>query len=96
MTSKTAFNALMHEVCVERGWCGAVVNGSPLHVTDLLPESGIVTADQFAGYLFEADGVDPDEDRAKWQSHIDGLREAFIRHMGAHSIDVRFLRWDGG
>ena len=94
MTDRTAFDALMHQVCVERGWCGAVVNGRPMHVTQFLPKSGIVTADQFAGWLFDADGVDPDEDREKWQSHIDGLREAFIRHMGGTVVDAKRLTWN--
>lgn len=93
MTDRTPFDALMHEVCVEQGWCGSVVADRPMHVTDLLPKSGTVTADQFVGWLFEADGVNPDEDRAKWQSHIDGLREAFIRHMGELSVDVQRLAW---
>lgn len=84
----------MTEVCVDRGWCGSIVHGRPLHVTDFLPDSGVVTADQFACWLFAADGVDPDEDRAKWQFHLDGLRDAFIRHMGAEAADVQRLRWD--
>ena len=88
MADPTAFDALMFEVCVEKGWCGSIVDGQPLHVVDFLPESGEVTADQFAGWLFAADGVDPDEDRAKWQSHLDGLRDAFVRHMGAETADV--------
>ncbi|CAH0353714.1 hypothetical protein [Sphingobium sp. CECT 9361] len=89
----TPFDALMHEVCVERGWCGAIVNDRPMHVTDFLPESGTVTADQFVGWLFDADGVNPDVDREKWQKHIDGLRNAFIRHMGGCSVDVQMLVW---
>jgi hypothetical protein len=90
------FEALMHEVCVERGWCGSVVNHQTLHVTDFFPESGEVTADQFVGWVFQADGVDPNKDRAKWERHIEGLRDAFIRHMGAPSVDARRLTWNGG
>lgn len=93
MTDRTPFDALMYEVCVERGWCGAIVNDRPMHVTQFLPKNGSVTADQFVGWLFEADGVDPDEDRVKWQIHIDGLREAFIRHMGGVVVDVKGLAW---
>lgn len=81
----------MHEVCVDRGWCGSVVSDRPRHVTDFLPERGIVTADQFVGWLLEADGVDPSEDLPKWQKHMDDLRDAFIRHMGSTSVDVRRL-----
>jgi len=46
-------------------------------------------------WLFDADGIDPNEDRAKWQSHIDGLRNAFVRHMGGAVVDVRRLRYNG-
>lgn len=94
MRDRTAFDALMHEVCVERGG-GSVVDDRPMHLTDFLPESGEVTADQFADWIFEADGVDPDEDREKWQRHIDDLRDAFKRHMGEFSVDVQQLTWDG-
>jgi hypothetical protein len=79
MIDGTPFGYLMHEVCVERGWCGAVIDDRPQHVTDFLPQSGDVTPDQFVAWLFQADGVNPDEDREKWQNHIDGLRDAFIR-----------------
>ncbi|MGV2494923.1 hypothetical protein [Pelagerythrobacter aerophilus] len=91
MTERTPFDELMHEVCADRGWCGAIVDNRPLHVTDFLPGHGTVTADQFVGWLFEAEGVDPDQNRVKWQSHIDGLREAFVRHMGGYSVDARRL-----
>jgi len=95
MADQQSFDALMHEVCVERGWCGAVVDGRPLHVTDFLPARGTVTADQFVSWLLEAEGVDPADDRAKWESHIDALREAFVRHMGESSVDARRLVWSG-
>lgn len=91
MGDKSAFNALMDEVCVGRGWCGGIVNDQPMHVTDLLPQCGEVTADQFAGWVFQADNVDFDEEPTKWQPHFDGLRDAFVRHMGADKVDVSLL-----
>lgn len=93
MTDRESFHALMTEVCVEQGWCGSVVNDRPMHVTDFLPDKGMVTVDQFVGWLFEADGVAPNEDLPKWQRHIDGLRDAFIRHMGSSCVDVEHLAW---
>lgn len=93
MANQRSFEALMHEVCVERGWCGAVVDGRPMHVTDFLPTRGMVTADQFVNWLMKAEGVDPAEDRAKWQSHAAGLREAFVRHMGSTYVDAWQLAW---
>lgn len=95
MADGSAFDGLMREVCVQRGWCGGIVDGQTKHVTDFLPEDGAVSADQFAAWLFKADGVDPDEDRTKWQPHFDGLRDAFVRHMGANEVDVDRLKWSG-
>jgi hypothetical protein len=88
-----AFGALLHEVCVERGWCGSVVDKEPLHVTDLLPDTGQVTADEFVTCVFRADGVHPDEDWAKWQKHWNGLRDAFVRHLGSDTVDAGRLTW---
>ena len=96
MSEGLLFDRLMHEVCVERRWCGGIVDGKPMHVTDLLPAKGAVSAEQFALWLFEADGVDPDENRAKWQPHLDGLEAAFIRHMGEARVDVSQLRCSDG
>lgn len=93
MSEQVAFDALMHEVCVERGWCGSVVGGEPSHVTDFLPAVGEVTADQFVEWLFDAEGVDLSDDPTKWQTHYDGLRAAFVRHMGSDRAEVERLRW---
>lgn len=94
MSDRSPIDGLMHEVCVERGWCGSVSQGQRKHVTDFLPNEGAVTAEQFALWLFEADGVDPDENRAKWQPHLDGLAAAFVRHLGAAHVDVSLLHWN--
>lgn len=72
-----------------------MVRGEPRHVTDFLPASGQVTADQFVMWLFAADGVDPSADPAKWQAHYHELREAFVRHMGGDKAEVDRLKWNG-
>ncbi|MFZ5748789.1 MAG: hypothetical protein ACOY45_14185 [Pseudomonadota bacterium] len=51
------FDALMHHLCVDMGYCGGMVDGVPMHATDLLPASGVVTADSFADLVMRADGV---------------------------------------
>ncbi len=96
MSEKTGFDALMHEVCVSRGWCGGVVNGEPSHVDDFIPASGSVMADQFVDWLFQPEGMDPLADMPKWQKHKDGLRDAFIRHMGSAVVDASALKGDVG
>jgi len=55
-----------------------------------------VTAEQFVEWLFQAEGVAPSSDPAKWGKHKDGLREAFVRHMGGNMVDASALKWDVG
>jgi hypothetical protein len=93
MSGSKNYENLMHEVCVEKGWCGGVVDGKPTHVDDFIPESGRVTAEQFVDWLFRADGMDPFVELEKWQKHKDGLTDAFIRHMGADVVDASMLNW---
>jgi hypothetical protein len=94
MSRNPRYNALMHEVCVGKGWCGGIVDGEPSHIDDFIPDTGSVSADQFVDWLFAADGVDPLTEPAKWKEHKDGLRDAFIRHMGADVVDASALKWD--
>lgn len=94
MSKPTKFDGMMHEFCVGYGWCGAIVDGKDLHVTDFVPESGIVTADQFVCWLIKADGLDPEELSSqvkKWQKD---LRAVFIKHMGSDAVDAAELQWD--
>ncbi|WP_260926800.1 hypothetical protein [Novosphingobium sp. 9] len=94
MVGNPDYNSLMHEVCVDRGWCGGIVDNRPSHVDDFIPKTGPVSAEQFVDWLFLADGVDPSSEPAKWQKHKIGLREAFVRHMGADVVDASKLKSD--
>ena len=94
MENGLGFDALMHEVSVDLGWSGGMVDGQSSHVTDYIPESGPVTADQFVDWLFLADGMDPSENLAKWQKHKDRLRAAFVKIMGSEVVDASLLKWD--
>ena len=94
MKQELAYNALMHEVCVGRGWCGSVIDDQRLHVDMFIPDSGPVCADQFVEWLFRAEGVNPDSEPEKWRKHREGLREAFIRHMGSDIVEAERLKWD--
>ena len=93
MVGSKNYEALMHEVCVKRGWCGGIVDGKPTHVDHFIPESGQVTAEQFVDWLFQADGMDPFVEPEIWQKHKDGLKAAFILHMGADVVDALMLKW---
>ncbi|MEQ1552079.1 hypothetical protein [Sphingorhabdus sp.] len=94
MNGNPSYNLLMHDVCVGQGWCGGIVDGKPSHVDHFIPETGPVSADQFVEWLFIADGQDPNAELDKWQKHKDGLRELFVKHMGAEVVDSSKLKWD--
>ena len=78
---------MMHDFCVNKGWCGSVIDGQASHVTNFIPESGIVTADQFITWLMKAEGVDPSDIRKR--KH---LIQVFIKHMGSYRVDASALR----
>jgi hypothetical protein len=90
MNAKSAYDALLHEICVGLGFCGSVVNGQPLHVDQLIPEHGAVTADQFVEWVFRAEGMDSDKEGML--KHAASLRDAFVRHMGSEAVDARLLK----
>lgn len=88
MTS--AYDALLDEICMERGFCGDVVDGKPLHVYMFVPEQGRVSAEQFVEWVFQAEGMDPNGEAAIM--HRAALRQAFIRHMGSEVVDAQRLK----
>lgn len=81
------YDALLHEVCVRLGYCGCIKDGKPLHVDDFIPETGLVSADQYAEWVVLADNLTPST-----SPHLKDIRAAFVRHMGAESIDAKLLR----
>jgi len=93
---KAAYDALMHCVCVDWGFCGCVKNDKPLHVDDLIPETGDVTADQFVEWVFLADNMNPNSDIEIWQKHKDAIRTAFVKHLGGDVVDASQLKWSEG
>jgi hypothetical protein len=91
MNGKSAYDDLMHEVCVGLGFCGWTVDGEPLHVDMFIPESGPVSADEFVEWVFRAEGWDPQGEQAL--KHRASLRDAFLKHMGSDTVDAHLLRW---
>lgn len=88
---KSAYAALMQEVCVGRGYCGCIKDGRRVHVDDFIPAMGNVTADQFVEWVFLAEDLDPG---MQPNSQRRGLRDAFLKHMGASAVEASRLRWD--
>ncbi len=75
------------------GWCGCIKDGKPLHVTDFIPETGPVSADQFARWLIMADGLDLDQvSSSEIRRWVRQLKAVFVKHMGADVIDASKLR----
>jgi hypothetical protein len=95
MGRPNAFDGMMHEFCAQMGWCGCAKGGKRLHVSDFIPETGPVSADEFARWLITAEGFDPDQlgpsDRRRWMPQ---LKAVFVKHMGADVIDASNLRSD--
>jgi hypothetical protein len=90
----TPYGLLMHDVCVEWGFCGCVREGRLLHVDFIIPREGPVTADQFVEWVFLADNLNPNHEPERWERHKDAIRAAFVKHMGAETVDARTLRWE--
>ncbi|KCZ94460.1 hypothetical protein [Hyphomonas johnsonii] len=88
MKDNSNFSALMHAVCVGLGYCGSVKDGRTLHVTDLLPAAGMLSAEDFASCVFLAEGMAPDT-----KNHREEIMQAFVQHMGADRVDVMHLDW---
>jgi hypothetical protein len=91
MGPKSPYEALQHEVCVGLGFCGSVIDGKPSHVDFLIPERGLVSADEFVEWVFRAEGIDADGQTA--DRHAARLREAFVTHMGSDIVEASRLKW---
>lgn len=89
--SETGFDALMHDACVVRGFCGCMKAGEPLHVTQLIPSEGPVYAGQFVEWLLLADDVNPN--LPKYERHKAVLLASFVKNMGGDVVDASLLRW---
>lgn len=85
----SAYDDLRRHICVEFGFCGSIKDGLPLHVDDLIPSEGVVTADQFAEFAFQAEGLDPRSDPKQLKAAI---KAAFINLLGSHTVDATALR----
>lgn len=83
----------MHVVCVEWGFCGCIKHDQRLHVDQLIPSEGPVTADQFVEWVFLADDMNPNLEPEKWSRHKLAIRTAFVEHMGDIVADASQLRW---
>ena len=88
----TNFDTLMRQLCVGWGLCGSLQHGRFVHVTDLLPKSGMVSATLFVECVMLAEGEA--DIMGPW---VMGMREriatAFVAHMESEEVDVSRLRY---
>ena len=94
MSEDKGYDSLMHEACVGWGFCGSLKRDKPIHVGDIIPDYGPVSADQFVEWLFLADGLNPNAEPERWRRHKAAIRAAFVRHMGGETVDAARLRHD--
>lgn len=73
-----AFDLLLWDICVKGGCCG----GPAAHVTDLLPSDGVVTAEEFARLVIQAEEGGSNEE---W------LAAKFVERMGSSSVPAEAL-----
>jgi hypothetical protein len=94
MNRKSGFEALMQVVAAE--WClgqGFGPDGESIDLTRYVPESGVVSADDFVRWAFEASDVAFDDPAPRWQRAKAEIRAAFVTHMGGETVDAARLRW---
>lgn len=84
-----AYARLLNRICVGFGYCGSEVDGGLRHVDDFIPAAGPVSADQFARWVFLADGLDP---VLADLSHRRAIRQVFIEAMGTDLVDATLLK----
>ena len=87
MGNPNRYDGMMHDYCVNKGWCGGVINGAPLHVSDFIPDKGLVSADQFVTWLMKAEGVDPSDLPVRKE-----LISVFMKHMGVYKVEATQLK----
>lgn len=94
MTIETGFDALMTFTCVRMGYCGCIKNEQAFDVTLLIPDRGVVTADQFAEWVLLADNTNPN---TECRSNIrKAIRDSFVEHMGSEVVDASRLQYTRG
>jgi hypothetical protein len=89
MPAQSSFTHLLNRICTGFGYCGSVIDGAPVHVTDFIPAQGQVSAEQFADWVFQAEGM---AEALVPSHHRKAIIAAFISYMGASVVDASLLR----
>lgn len=89
MTTKNRFDQLVRDACVIYGNCGS----GDLHIRELLPRSGELTADEFARLMLKAEKMTELRYGQQYRDNYDWCVARFKQTMGAESIDASEI-WD--
>ncbi|MGD9714758.1 MAG: hypothetical protein AB7V46_22260, partial [Thermomicrobiales bacterium] len=68
-------------------------DGEYFDMTRLIPATGMVSADEFVRWAFEASPVGFDDPAPRWQRAKLAIHAAFTEQMGAEIVDAAALRW---
>ncbi|MGH6644289.1 MAG: hypothetical protein ACRED3_16500, partial [Bradyrhizobium sp.] len=82
------------EWCSRMGYCGSVTDNEPRHVSDYFPKTGEVSADDFAYWVYVAEGrkeITPE--LAPTLPDGQQFRAAFIHFMGSNRVAASALTW---
>ena len=91
---KSGYDALLWTCCVEMGFCGGTtVEGKAAHVSDYIPDTGFVTAEQFVSWLLIAEVFHPET--VYFSEYRSNLVRTFVDHMGGDLVDVVRLKPGG-
>ena len=89
MTTKDRFDQLVRDACVIYGNCGS----GDIHIRDLLPRSGELTAEEFARLMLKAEKMSESRYGQQYRDNHDWCAARFRHAMGADCVDAGAL-WE--
>ena len=87
MPGPRAYSKLLHELCVVHGHCG-----SEVHVSELLPSSGLISSRRFAELMLEAERMTPDAYGDQYYQALALIQTKFEQHMRCETVEAEALR----
>ena len=84
MTTSERFDTLIRDACAIYGNCGS----DDVHIRDLLPKSGTLTAEEFARLMLTAEKMTEWRYRQQYRDNYDWCVARFKQAMEADSVDA--------
>jgi hypothetical protein len=73
----------MHQLCLQHGHCGGRV-----HVRDLLPEAGAISAEEFASLILRAEEIEATYSPERYAEQHQLISGLFRQHMQAEQVEA--------